>query len=121
MPLFVSFFFLLILGNVSFPGTSAFIAEMLILVGALKYNIFVHFFLLFGLILGAVYNFWFFNRIAFGNYQSDKALNYIFYYSDLNRRESTIIIILISIMFYLGIFPNIICTYLHGDYFILLK
>ena len=94
---------------------------MLILLGALKYNLFVMVFLLFSLIIGGVYNFWFFNRIAFGNYQSEAKTNFIFHYSDLNRRETIILSLLIVIMFYLGLNPNNILSLLQADYHILLK
>jgi NADH:ubiquinone oxidoreductase subunit 4 (subunit M) len=57
MPFFSIFFFFLILANVSFPGTSSFVGEFLILIGLLDSNFFVVFVSSFGIILGAVYSF----------------------------------------------------------------
>jgi NADH:ubiquinone oxidoreductase subunit 4 (subunit M) len=57
MPFFTLFFFLLTLANVSFPGSSSFVGELLIILGILDHNFFVTFFATFGIILGAVYSF----------------------------------------------------------------
>jgi len=57
MPFFVFAFFLLILANVSFPGSSSFVGELLIILGILDHNFIVMFLTTFGIILGAIYSF----------------------------------------------------------------
>jgi proton-translocating NADH-quinone oxidoreductase chain M len=57
MPLFAILFFILILGNISFPGTSGFIGELLILLGVFETNVFVAVISTFSIILTAVYSF----------------------------------------------------------------
>lgn len=39
MPLLIVFYFLLTLGNISFPGTSGFLSELLIYYGQIQTNI----------------------------------------------------------------------------------
>ena len=56
MPLFSIVFLFLTFCNISFPGTSGFIGEMLILIGVFKINKFVCLVSTFGTVLGAVYS-----------------------------------------------------------------
>lgn len=51
------FFFLFTLGNVSFPGTSSFVGELLILVGLLENNMLSTLLAAVGIILGLIYSF----------------------------------------------------------------
>jgi proton-translocating NADH-quinone oxidoreductase chain M len=56
MPIFSLCFFILILSNISFPGTSSFIGEFLILVGLFENNHFSALIATFSIILTAVYS-----------------------------------------------------------------
>jgi NADH-quinone oxidoreductase subunit M len=56
MPCFSIFLFFFILANISFPGTSNFISECLILIGILNDNYFVFSLLLFFIIFTAIYS-----------------------------------------------------------------
>jgi NADH:ubiquinone oxidoreductase subunit 4 (subunit M) len=56
MPIFSIIFMLLTLANISFPGTSNFIGEFLVLIGLVENNIFGVFCGLLGVIIGAVYS-----------------------------------------------------------------
>jgi len=56
MPLFSFSFFVLILSNISFPGTSSFIGEFLILVGLFENNHFSALIATFSIILTAIYS-----------------------------------------------------------------
>jgi NADH:ubiquinone oxidoreductase subunit 4 (subunit M) len=55
------------LANISFPGTSSFVGEFLILTGSFKVNTSVTFLGATGVIIGGAYSLWLLNRIAFGN------------------------------------------------------
>lgn len=57
MPMFSVFLFFFTLGNVSFPGTSSFIGELLILVGLLENNFISTVLAAIGIILGLIYSF----------------------------------------------------------------
>lgn len=109
MPLFSIFFLFLTFSNISFPGTSGFIGEMLILMGIFNGNIFSTIIATLGTILGAVYSIWLYNRIFFG--QLDCSL--IKRYSDMNRREFFILLPFIVLIVIMGIYPSAFLNAMH--------
>ena len=104
MPLFSIFFFVFTLANMSFPGTSNFIGEVLILTGIFQKNIFVMFLVSTGIILSAIYSIWLFNRIVFGTVET----SYIFNFKDINRVELSILLFLTIAMVALGVNSTIL-------------
>jgi len=66
MPILCFFFFFLTIANMSFPGTSSFIGELLILIGCFSVNLEVSFLASLGMVLNGIYVIWLFNRIFFG-------------------------------------------------------
>ena len=66
MPLYSIFFLIFVLANIGLPGTVNFIGEFLVMVGVWRSNTIVIFFGSIGMILGAVYAIWMYNRIVFG-------------------------------------------------------
>jgi NADH:ubiquinone oxidoreductase subunit 4 (subunit M) len=56
MPVYTLFFLFFTLANISFPGTSNFIGEFLILVGCVKVNKTVTFFSATGIIFSGIYS-----------------------------------------------------------------
>jgi NADH-ubiquinone oxidoreductase chain 4 len=69
MPMFSTIFLFFTLANMSLPGTSNFIGEFLILVGAFQRNSLVATLAALGMILGAAYSLWLYNRVIFGNFK----------------------------------------------------
>ena len=108
MPFFTFFFFFLILANVSFPGTSSFVGEFLVLISLLDSNFFITFLATFSIILGAIYSFWLFNRLCFKTI----CLNNLKSFNDLSFREFFIIFVFVFLILVFGIFPNIILNFL---------
>lgn len=102
MPLCGIYFFLFLLGNIGFPGTSNFIGEILILLGVFYKNPFICFLLGFGVILSAIYSIWLFNRIFFGTLQI--TTNKFFF--DINFTEFYILNFLFVFMIILGLNSN---------------
>jgi proton-translocating NADH-quinone oxidoreductase chain M len=102
MPLFVTFFFLFTLSNISFPGTINFMGEFLIFLGILEYSYFSFFInLFFTIFFGAFYSFWLFNRISFGELK----VLYLFYYYDLTESEFISLFILFFWIILIGCYP----------------
>ena len=85
----------------SFPGTSNFIGELLILAGVFNSNSFVMVVMASGIVGSAVYSIWLFNRLAFGTLKNEKqnTTNY----ADLNRSEFWILFFLVVVMLILGL------------------
>lgn len=106
MPIYSTFLFLFSLANMSFPGTSNFIGEFLILIGLFEKNSFVLIFAGTGIVLSAVYSIWLYNRIIFGTLKT----RYIKNFQDVTNIEYYILIIYIIAMFFLGFFSNPICS-----------
>lgn len=67
MPIFSSFFFLFILGNISMPSTANFIGEFLILLSAVEhFNLFCIVSISISIFLCSFYSLYLYNRIIFG-------------------------------------------------------
>jgi NADH-quinone oxidoreductase subunit M len=91
------------LGSIGLPGTSGFIGEFLIIVGAFKYSSLVVIGAASGIILSAVYMLYLYKRIIFGVINNEKLKDIL----DLNHREKVILIPLAIAVLLIGIFPNI--------------
>ena len=108
-PLFAIVFLIFSLANISFPGTSSFIGEFLILAGVFKESSIVVFFAAFSMILGAVYTLWTYNRIFFGNLKNLS----IRYAMDLKRHEAYLFAYLIVVLLIMGIYSKIFLDSFH--------
>lgn len=97
MPIFSLCLFVLILSNISFPGTSSFVGEFLILVGLFENNHFAALLATFSIILTAVYSIWLYNRIIFNKL----TVGYYSKFSDFSKKEFVIgfIFCFITILF----------------------
>jgi NADH-quinone oxidoreductase subunit M len=65
-PRFVFIFFFIFLANISFPGTSSFVCELLIFIGLINKNMFLTFITIFATILSALFMALIYVKIAFG-------------------------------------------------------
>ncbi|CAN4115640.1 unnamed protein product [Withania somnifera] len=88
MPNLSTIFFSSTLANMSSPGTSGFIGEFLILVGSFQRNSLVATLAALGMILGAAYSLWLYNRAVSRNLKPD----FLHKFSDPNGREVSIFI-----------------------------
>ena len=66
MPVFAIFFMIITLSSIALPGTNGFVGEFLILLGAFKANVVYGILATTGVVLGAVYMLWMFQRVMFG-------------------------------------------------------
>ena len=104
MPTFSLFLFILVLANMSFPGTFNFIGELLIFFSLVFINFLICFFSGFTMVLSAAYSLALYTHTMLGN------LNYFFvkYFSDVSRREFFMLSSLTVLTLLFGIFPNLI-------------
>lgn len=109
MPIYIAIFLFFTLANISFPGTSSFVGEFLILVGSFKVNTTITFLGATGIIIGGAYSLWLLNRIAFGNLK----IQYTNKFLDLSFREFTIFVPLILNTLLIGVYPEIFLSSLH--------
>ena len=102
IPKYSVLFMVFTLAALGLPGTSGFIGEFLILMGAFKDNFLVAVLASFGVILGAAYMLWLYKRVVFGKLINMDLRKMV----DLNRSEYFILTILcIPILFY-GFYPD---------------
>lgn len=111
MPLYVIVFLFFTLANISFPGTSSFVGEFLILIGSFKVNKTITFLGATSIVVGSVYSLWLFNRISYGNLKTQ----YTQYFLDLSPREIVIFTPLILGTVLIGIYPNIFLHTMHAS------
>lgn len=101
MPLFSVFFFFFSLANMGFPGSSSFLAELLIFFGFSGCWM-VQFVIMFSFILTTVYSIWLFERLCFGQIK----FNFFRHYCDLTLREFGVILLFFLVTFIFGMFPK---------------
>nr|QGN73945.1 NADH dehydrogenase subunit 4 [Prasinococcus sp. CCMP1194] len=111
MPLFAVLFLFFTLGNLSLPGTSAFVGEFMLLTGVYQTNTFICFLAALGMILGAAYSLWLYNRVVFGHMK----MSHSFSSSDVNRREFWIFFPLIVCTLWMGVFPEVFLDSIHSS------
>jgi proton-translocating NADH-quinone oxidoreductase chain M len=109
MPIYITVFLFFTLANISFPGTSSFVGEFLILVGSFKVNSTITFLGATGVIIGGAYSLWLFNRIAYGNLKTQYTRQFL----DLSPREFLIFFPLILGTLVIGICPGIFLSSIH--------
>lgn len=109
MPIFGTIFLLFTMANISLPGTSSFVGEFLVLVGAFQSNTTAAFLATTGIILGAGYSLWLYNRVAFGNLK----VEYIHEFSDVTRREFAVFVPFLFLALFMGIYPEVFLDPMH--------
>ncbi|RZC51406.1 hypothetical protein C5167_019831 [Papaver somniferum] len=109
MPNLSTIFFSSTLANMSSPGTSSFIGEFPILVGAFQRNSLVATLAALGMILGAAYSLWLYNRAVSGNLKPD----FLHKFSDPNGREVSIFIPFIVGVVRMGVHPKVFSDRMH--------
>ncbi|MEX1205957.1 MAG: NADH-quinone oxidoreductase subunit M [Dongiaceae bacterium] len=101
MPLYAAVFMLFTLASVGLPGTSGFVGEFLVMVGAFQDNTWVATLITTGIILGAAYMLWLYRRVIFGKLVRPDLMNI----ADLSRREIAVFAPLVVLVLWMGIYP----------------
>ena len=100
-PVFATFFAIAMLASVGLPGTSGFIGEFLIILGAIQFNTFIGVLAGTTLIIGVCYMLWMFQRVFF---EKDNERTQDF--KDLKTSEVLTFIPVILLIIAMGIFPQ---------------
>ena len=102
MPKYAIVFMVFTLGALGLPGTSGFIGEFLVLMGAFKKNILVATIASLGVILGAAYMLWLYKRIIFGKLLNEDVKKMV----DLKRFEIVTLWLLVLPIIFFGFYPE---------------
>ncbi|MDA0664923.1 MAG: NADH-quinone oxidoreductase subunit M, partial [Proteobacteria bacterium] len=102
MPVYAAVFMLFMLASVGLPGTSGFVGEFLIMLGAFEASSWVALLIATGMVLGAAYMLYLYRRVIFGQLTKDDLKSIL----DLNPREIAIFVPLIVLVLWMGIYPT---------------
>ena len=102
IPKYSVLFMLFTLAALGLPGTSGFIGEFLILMGAFKDNFLVAVIASLGVILGAAYMLWLYKRVVFGKLINTDLTKMV----DLNKSEYFILTCLAVPTLFFGFYPD---------------
>jgi NADH-quinone oxidoreductase subunit M len=106
MPIFAVFFLVVMLSSIGLPGLNGFVGEFLILLGTFEFNRLFTVLAALGVILGAVYMLWMYQRVMYGEitHEDNRHLR------DLCGREIALLVPVVVLMVWIGIYPR---TFLH--------
>lgn len=105
LPVFTIFFFLVTISSIAVPMTNGFVGEFLILLGTFKSHAGYAYFAVTGVVLGAAYMLWMFKRVFYGA-KGELVNDEHHPLKDLSLREIAVLIPLIILIFWMGLFPN---------------
>ena len=111
MPIYAFTFMVFTLANVGLPGTSGFVGEILVLIGAFQVNTWVAALATTGIILSAAYALWLYRRIIFGELVRDDLKAIL----DMNRREILVFAPLIATVIFFGVYPSPLLDVMHAS------
>ncbi len=111
MPKFATFFMLFAMANAGLPGTSGFVGEFMVVLGAVEYNFWIAFAAATTIIIGAAYTLWMYKRVVFGkvaNPHVDKL-------EDINGREFAFLLVLALCVLGMGLYPFPFAEVMHAS------
>lgn len=111
MPKFAAFFMLFAMANAGLPGTSGFVGEFMVILGAVQFNFWVAFLAATTLILGAAYTLWMYKRVVFGKVAND----HVAQLDDVNRREFAILAVFALCVLAMGVYPFPFTEVMHAS------
>ncbi len=113
IPKFAIFFSIFSLASIGLPGMNGFIGEFMILLGAFvsKYVLKTMVVLAsLGIILGAAYMLWMYQRVAFGEITNEENKHL----PDIDLRETLLLVSLAIFVFWIGVYPEPFLKLLHA-------
>lgn len=115
VPWYAGFFMVLTLASIGLPGTNGFIGEFLIIFGAFKANKIMGVFAASGVILGAGYMLWLYQKVFFENPNPHYKASGDHPVLDLQLREVIILVPLMVFIFWIGFYPETFLSYMHSS------
>jgi NADH-quinone oxidoreductase subunit M len=101
MPIFASLFMLFAMANAGLPGTSGFVGEFLVILGAMERNFWYAAAAATTLIFGAAYTLWMYKRVVFGAVANDKVAGL----KDIGALEMIVLGLAAAAVLFMGVYP----------------
>ena len=117
MPKFAAFMMLFAMANCGLPGTSGFVGEFMVIMGAMKANFWLAFLAATTLIWGAGYTLWMYKRVIFGAVAND----HVGKLKDIGGREFLVLALLAAAVLWMGVYPAAFTEIMHASVNDLLK
>ena len=109
MPKFTGFAVLFAMANAGLPGTSGFVGEFMVILGALQANFWYAFLAAMTLIVGAAYTLWMVKRVFWGPVINPEVSKL----NDINAREFGILAVLAVAVLWMGVYPQPVIEVMH--------
>lgn len=109
MPVFAAFFMLFSMANSGLPGTSGFVGEFMVIMGAVQTSFIAAIFAALTLIIGAGYTLWMYKRVVFGTVSN----SHVAEMEDVSPREFIILAVLAIAVIVMGVYPNLFVSKMH--------
>mgnify|MGYP002622007345 CR=1 FL=1 len=110
-PLLATALVLTAMASIGVPGTSGFVGEFMVVLGAVQFNFWVAFLAATTLILGAAYSLWMYKRVVFGEVAND----HVAQLDDINGREFAFLAILAFCVLAMGVYPFPFTEVMHAS------
>lgn len=117
MPRFALYFMLFTMASIGLPGTSGFVGELLVLLGAFTASKVVTALAATGMVLGAAYMLILYRKVVFGEITNKEVAKL----QDITFREMLIFIPLALLILFIGIYPSFISEVLHPSVYHLIS
>jgi NADH-quinone oxidoreductase subunit M len=111
MPQYATFFVIFALSSVGLPGMNSFVGEFLVLIGTFAWSKLTGTLAALGIILAAVYMLYLVQRMIYGP-ASPQMLPKL---SDLNVREFGMLVPLVVLVFWIGLYPKPLLDVMHAS------
>jgi NADH-quinone oxidoreductase subunit M len=111
MPVFAAFMMLFAMSNAGLPGTSGFVGEFLVILGAFEVNVLYAVLAATTLVFGAAYTLWMYKRVIFG----DVANKNVETLEDASPRETLFLALLAFAVLGLGLWPDPFLEVMHAS------
>jgi len=102
MPRYAAFMMLFCMANLGLPGTSGFVGEFMVIMGAIRVNFWVGAIAATTVILSAAYTLWMYKRVIFGAVANKGVAKLV----DIGRRETLIFASLAAFVLAIGLYPK---------------
>jgi NADH-quinone oxidoreductase subunit M len=109
MPKFAAFMMLFAMANAGLPATSGFVGEFLVILAAVKANLWLGALAATIMILGAAYTLWMYKRVIYGAVANEHVARL----TDLNRREFWMLAAVAALVLWMGVYPKPFVDVMH--------
>jgi len=111
MPRYAVVFLFFTMAAVGLPGTSGFVGEILVMVGAFHANTWTAVLMATGVILSAAYMLWLYRRVIFGELTKPDLKDML----DLSKRELLIFTPIVLVVLWMGVYPQSFLRIMHAS------